>query len=157
MYRLTICIVREEDAKGTRWRLFRGTYHLQLQNIFFRKLRGFFRQSRMVCFSRILDEFNVLHVVFVQAETVLLKRRSCRQQNRADFADPVIFLNVSFLFIIIFFYPDFSRLGHFRKKKKRKTRIGIKRRWFGEKLTPTCFGLPSVKSVPVWRKVNWVL
>ena len=53
-----------------------------------------------------------------------------------------------------FFYPDFSRLGHFRKKKKRKTRIGIKRRWFGEKLTPTCFGLPSVKSVPVWRKVN---
>lgn len=76
-----LCKVREDDAKGTLWRLQRGTYHLQLQNIFGRKRRGFFRQSRLACFSRILDKFNILHVVFVQAETVMLKRRPCRQQT----------------------------------------------------------------------------
>ena len=77
----------------------------------------------MVCFSRILDEFNVLHVVFVQAETVMLKRRSCRQQNRADFADPVIFLNVSFLFIIIFFILIFLAWDILEKKRKEKLEL----------------------------------
>ena len=39
---------------------------------------NFLRQSRLACFSRTLDEFIVLHVVFAQAETVMLKRRPCR-------------------------------------------------------------------------------
>ena len=60
-------------------------------------------------------------------------------------------------YLLIFFILIFLACDILEKKKKRKARIGIKRRWSGKKLTPTCFGLPSVKSVPVWRKVNCVL
>ena len=50
-------------------------------------------------------------------------------------------------YLLIFFIRIFLACDILEKKKKRKARIGIKRRWFGKKLTPTCFGLPSEKSV----------
>ena len=52
--------------------------------------------------------------------------RSCEKADHAD-CRPCrlrIFFNVSFLFIN-FFYPNFSSLCYFRKKKKRKDSIGI--------------------------------
>ena len=81
-----LCRVRQDDAKGTRWRLKRGTYHLQLQNIFGRKLRGFFRQSRRACFSRILD-VQCTPCCFRPSRNGHVKTQTMQTTDRPDCAD----------------------------------------------------------------------
>lgn len=46
-----------------------GAHVISSSKNLWQKASGFCRQSRLACLSRILDELNALHVVFVQAET----------------------------------------------------------------------------------------